>query len=300
MNVFFLVNKPHWISSFDVIRIMRKKLGIRKMWHTGTLDPLATWALLVATGNYTKLIPYLEKAKKTYVTTISLDGTSSSYDLWEEVKYLSIEEQEVYKKTLSRENIEERIAKDFSWEIDQMPPKFSAVKVNWKRAYELAREWKEVEIASKKVHIHSVEVLDYEYPLLTLELEVSAGTYIRSIARDLWSLLNTWWYLTSLTRTKIEGLHLPDAQDLDWLTDWEYIDVKKVFWKNRFIEKDQWSESYWKWMLSWEDIKRIDNGLERIRKFNLEIWKHYFLYNWIEVLYVVEYDGEKLFPIRKI
>lgn len=142
MENFYLIDKKIWISSFDIIRDLRKKINIKKMWHTWTLDPLATGLVLVATGNYTKLIPYLEKDRKTYITTINLDWFTDSYDLAEEINYLSQEKQKYFKKKLTREYLKNILKNNFSWIIEQTPPKYSAVKINWKRAYDLARNEK--------------------------------------------------------------------------------------------------------------------------------------------------------------
>ena len=116
MNAFYLIDKPLGITSFDVIRILRKKLNIKRIWHTWTLDPLATWGLLIATWNYTKLIPFFEKDNKTYEFEISFDWVSDSYDLWTEVRYLSEKEKKYFSWEITNEKIldtnENKLAKD--------------------------------------------------------------------------------------------------------------------------------------------------------------------------------------------
>ena len=298
MENFYLIDKEIWISSFDIIRKLRKKISIKKMWHTWTLDPLATGLVLVATGNYTKLIPFLEKDKKTYITTINLDWVSSSYDLAEKIEYLSEEKQEYFKKKLTREKLEEILKNNFTWKIEQTPPKYSAVKIDWKRAYDLARKWKEFEIKSKQVEIFSIKILNYNYPELELELEVSAGTYIRSIAKDLWNILWTWWYLSKLRRTKIAKLDLKKSQILS-TEGLSPLWVKNIFNSNYFLEVDN-NWNYNNWEITKEDFRRLNDWLERNRRFNLEINKNYFLFDQKKITNVVMFDWEKLIPIKKI
>ena len=296
MENFYLIDKQIWISSFDVIRALRKKINIKKMGHTWTLDPLATGLVLVATWNYTKLIPFLEKDKKTYITTINLDWLSLSYDLAEKVEYLSKEKQEYFKKNLTLEKIQEVLNKNFTWKISQIPPKFSAVKINWKRAYSLARKWEEFKIKSKEIEIFYIKILNYNYPKLELELEVSAGTYIRSIARDLWEILWTWWYLSALRRTKIANLDLEKSQILS-TESLSSLWVKDIFNPKYILEQDK-AWNYWE--ITKEDLQRLNNWLTRNRKFNLEINKNYFLFNWEKITNVVMFDSKKLIPIKKI
>jgi len=298
MENFYLIDKEIWISSFDIIRNLRKKIQIKKMWHTWTLDPLATWLVLVATWNYTKLIPFLEKDKKTYLTTISLDWTSSSFDLAEKIEFLSEEKQNYFKEKLTKKYLENILKENFLWKIKQTPPKYSAIKINWKRAYNLARAWKEFEIKSKQIEIFYIKILNYKYPKLELELEVSAGTYIRSIARDLWKILWTWWYLTQLRRIKIANLSQEKAQKLSQ-ENIINLDVKEIFDKKYFLEKDEnWNFNNWE--ITKQDLERLNNWLTRNRKFNLEIWKNYFLFNWEKITNIVKYDWEKLIPIKNI
>jgi len=299
MENFYLIDKPLKITSFDIIRDLRRKIKIKKMWHTWTLDPLATGLVLVATGDYTKLIPYLEKDRKTYITTIRLNWTTPSFDLAEEIEFLPEEKQEYFKENLSEEKIEKVLKNNFTWIIEQTPPKFSAVKIDWKRAYDLARKWKDFEIKSKKIEIFNINILNYNYPDLKVEIEVSAGTYIRSIARDLWEELKTWWYLVDLRRTKIAKLNLEQSIKLEEINLNTNLDVKEIFDKRYFLEVDK-NWNYNNWEINKQDFIRLNNWLERLRKFNLEINKNYFLYDWEKITNVVMFDWEKLIPIKKI
>ena len=298
MENFYLIDKEKWISSFDIIRKLRKKINIKKMWHTGTLDPLATGLVLVATGNYTKLIPFLEKDKKTYITTINLNWVTSSFDLAEKIKFLSEEKQEEFKKKLTKEYLEKILKNHFTWKIEQTPPKFSAVKIDWKRAYDLARKWKEFEIKSKQVEIFKIKILNYNYPELELEIEVSAGTYIRSIAKDLWNILWTWGYLTKLRRIKIAKLGLENSVKLEE-NNLKILDIKSIFNSKYFLEKDK-NWFYNNWEITKNDFIRLNNWLVRLRKFTLKVNKNYFLYDWEKITNVVMFDWEKLNAVKKI
>ena len=288
MNNFYLIDKPLEISSFDIIRILRKKLNISKMWHTWTLDPLATWGVLIAVWKYTKLIPYFEKDKKTYEFIVNIDWITDSFDLAEDVQYLEEKLQKKYKKEITKEKLEEILKAKFSWKIIQLPPKYSALKINWVRAYKLAREGKEVDIKKREVEIFNIELLDYNYPEITLKAEVSAGTYIRSIAMDLWEILWTWGYLTKLRRTKIWDLTMDLSQSLDTFNAEKSLDINKIFKNIDFITLEE------------SVLKKINNWLKVYEKFDFEISKDLFVTNWQEVTNIVEYSWEYLFAKRKI
>lgn len=288
MNKFYLIDKPLDVTSFDVIRILRKILNNKKMWHTWTLDPLATGGLLIAIWNYTKLIPYFEKDTKEYEFTINLDWTTSSYDLAEDINFLNKTLQEKFKKELSVEKLNELLQEKFTWKIIQVPPKYSALKINWKKACDLVREWKEVEMKTREVTIFNIKIQEFNYPSLSLKAEVSAGTYIRSIAADLGELLWTGWYVTKLRRTKIWALDISLWQTLDDFDESKFLDIKKLFKNKEFIDLDN------------EILEKINFWLKATGEFNYKIWEDLFVYKGDSVINIVEYDGEKLIPKRKI
>lgn len=291
MNNFYLVNKPSWISSFDIIRQMRKKLNIKKMGHTGTLDPLATWLMLIATGNYTKLIPYLEKDTKSYVANIMLDWTTPSFDCETEVSFLTDEKKDFFKNNLKREEIENILIKKFTGEILQTPPVYSALNIWWKKAYQLAREWVKVEMKQRKANILKIEILEYNYPLLVLDIKVSAWTYIRSIANELWEELWTWGYLNALERTSIWKLDIKDSVLLDKLVLESSFDVKKIFSLDKFIDSDKFNT---------KELGKIDNGM--FFSCNIpdkEEWE-LFVYNDGFITNILLYEGGKIIPKKKI
>lgn len=238
ISAFYYIDKPIWFTSFDVLRVLRKKLNMRKMWHTGTLDPLATGGLLVAVWNYTKLIPYFEKDQKEYEFVVNLDGVTDSYDSETPVTYLSQEKQEKFQTEYSKSKLEKILQERFSWNIEQIPPKYSALKINGKKALDKVRAGDDFEMKIRKATIFEIEVLSYNYPELKVRARVSAGTYIRSIAFDLWKLLWTGWYITYLRRTFIANLDVKDAQLLDDFDEKKIFSTEELFWNMKIAELD--------------------------------------------------------------
>ncbi len=288
MNWFFLIDKHINISSFDVIRKLRKTLNCKKMWHSWTLDPLASGGLLVAVWDYTKLIPFLEKETKEYEFVVNLDWETDSFDLWTEINFISKERQDFYKKTLMKENIEKILKENFLWKIKQIPPKYSALKINWERAYNLVRAWEEVEMKSREVEIFDINILSFYYPKLRLKAKVSAWTYIRSIAYDLGRIIWSSWYVSFLRRTKIWSLDISLAQELENITKDNYLNIKDIFNEKNFLTLDK------------NILKRIDNWLQTKIVLPLEKDKNYFVEKeWI-ISNVIFYDWQSLTPIRKI
>ncbi len=192
-----LVNKPKEWTSFDVVRYVRNRLKTKKVGHAGTLDPMATGLLILCSGRATKSISKLQEMRKTYVGEITFGGSTPSYDADSEVEETAPTEH------ITLELIKEKLENDFSGEIEQIPPVYSALKVGGKRSYELARRGKAVELASRRVTIYDHEILDFDGIKLKLKIECSKGTYIRSIANDLGKAVGSLGYLSALERTYI-------------------------------------------------------------------------------------------------
>lgn len=288
MNNFYLIDKPIWITSFDVLRKIKKILNVKKIWHTWTLDPLASWLLLVAVWNYTKLIPFLEKETKTYEFIISLDWTTPSFDKETKITFLSNEEINFYKKNLNIKKIEKILQEKFTWEIEQIPPKYSAIKINWKKALNMIRNWIDFELKKRKVIIYSIKIIDFSYPNLKLKAKVSAWTYIRSIANDLWSIIWTWWYITYLRRTNIWELWLSKSITLDNFCIEKTLKEKEIFKNIDFLE------------LKDEIIKDLDNWKSINDPYNLKKDWIYFLLKNSKIAYVIEKKTSKIKNIKKI
>lgn len=260
--MFFLIDKPLGMTSFDVIRKLRKALQIKKMWHTGTLDPLASGLLLVATGNSTKLIPLLESARKEYITTIHLDGKSDSYDMGTPIMPISGKKKE---KTATE-------IEDFLLALtSQTPPKYSALHIDGQRAYDLARKWEDFHIKPRAITIYAAKVLSQSEMSVELQLTVSSGCYIRSLAPVLGGFCDVeWWYLSALRRTKIETEY--GALDLSMMSDIENpveIPYSKLFHTFPTIEIN---DSIYKDLLEWREIP-----LDNLPSAHLHEWEKLFL-----------------------
>lgn len=209
-----VIDKPYRWTSFDAVKRLRgavqRRLNAKrfKVGHAGTLDPLATGVLLVCTGRATKRIAELQEGMKEYVAEITFGATTPSYDLEKEIDATYPWEH------ITPELIAETLPK-FQGHLMQVPPVFSAVKVDGKRAYNYARKGKEVEIKAKPLEIKELEVLDWEAPKLTLRVLCSKGTYIRALARDLGEAMNSGAHLTALRRTRVGDYTINDAMSLD-------------------------------------------------------------------------------------
>ncbi|QCX52319.1 tRNA pseudouridine(55) synthase TruB [Elizabethkingia sp. JS20170427COW] len=205
-----LVDKPLDWTSFNAVNKIKWKLKREfhlkkiKVGHAGTLDPKATGLLIVCTGKATKLIPQIQDAPKEYWAEIKLGFETESYDT---------EKPEINPKDISgidEAKVIEALAK-FEGEIDQKPPIFSALKVDGKRAYDLARAGEEVEIKTRKITIHHIDRVKVDLPYVSFYVGCSKGTYIRSLAHDIGKELSVGAYLTQLRRTKIGDYSIEDA-----------------------------------------------------------------------------------------
>lgn len=191
------VYKPTGITSYDVIRRLRRRLGREvKIGHAGTLDPMAEGVLLVCLGPATRLVELLHRYEKEYVVTADLGATSTTDDAEGEVRATPAA------AAVSPEAVAEA-AKAFVGRIQQVPPAHSAVKVAGRRAYRLAREGKDVDLAGREVIVHELEVLRYAWPELRLHVVCGTGTYIRSLVRDIGDRLGVGGYCKHITRTRI-------------------------------------------------------------------------------------------------
>ena len=277
------------MTSFDVIRKLKKQYNLKKIGHTGTLDPLATGLLLVAFWNYTKLIPYFEKDKKTYEFELSLEGTTVSLDAEEELISADKNIFSGLEKSLTEDKIMQILEEKFTGEIEQMPPKYSALKIGGKKAVDLVRAGKseDFEMKKRKITIHSIELLDFSFPKITLRANVSAGTYIRTIAWDLWEILWTWAYVTKLRRTEIWSLDLDQARELECEDISEVLEIKYLFPKMQFLDLPQ------------EIITRLNHG-QRVRN-NLDVqpWEYFLESEWV-ITNIIEVDEYLLKMKRKI
>ncbi len=207
-----LINKPTGWSSFDVVNKIKKALKIKKIGHSGTLDPFADGLLILVTGKKTKEAGRFQNLPKTYVGTIALGQTTDTLDTEGEIT----ERKPV--PPLTSEKIAAVLSR-FLGESLQTPPVYSALKLNGRRAYKLARENREIELAPRKIHIYALELLDFSKAELTIRVHCSKGTYVRALARDIAKSLGTVGFLKSLTRTEIGPFSLEEALEVDAFID---------------------------------------------------------------------------------
>ena len=209
-----LFNKPYIWTSFDLVRkvkfLLQNKLKLKKLkvGHAGTLDPLASGLLIICTGKFTKKIDLIQVQPKEYIATIKLGATTPSFDFETEI------DQEFPYEHINEIFIIEKL-QQFIGEQDQIPPIFSAKRIDGKRAYEYARSGEELVLKPSQITIYELEVLEYEAPILKIRVACSKGTYIRSLARDIGIALNSGGHLTNLVRTKIGDYSVNNSISID-------------------------------------------------------------------------------------
>jgi len=206
------LNKPAGVTSRDVVNVVQRLVKPAKVGHAGTLDPMATGVLLVCVGAATRLISLLQRSSKTYVAGFRLGQRSDTDDCSGIVTDVPIDGD-----VPSEQRVRD-LLKTFVGTIEQVPPAFSAVKVNGQRAYAKARRGESVELKSKSVQVFAIDVFEYSWPNLTLQMECGSGTYIRSIARDLGEILGGGGLMTSLERTAIGAFPVAAAIDPESLS----------------------------------------------------------------------------------
>ncbi|APM38799.1 tRNA pseudouridine(55) synthase TruB [Clostridium kluyveri] len=204
------INKPEGMTSFDVVRKVKFMLKNKKIGHTGTLDPIASGVLPVCVGRATKFADYMVQSKKIYLAELRLGITTETYDREGSV----VNTKDVH---LKREDIIEEIL-SFQGEIEQVPPMYSALKVNGKRLYELARKGIEIERKKRKITIYSIDIVKIELPYVSFKVTCSKGTYIRSLCNDIGNNLNCGGTMWNLKRMSTGNFDIADSialEDLD-------------------------------------------------------------------------------------
>ena len=204
------IDKPLGWTSFDAVKRVRgaltRRMGVKKLkvGHAGTLDPLATGVMIICTGRATKRIEQLQAGVKEYVATIALGATTPSYDLETEI-------DATYPTDHITEEVARRVLDTFRGSIEQVPPAFSACKIDGRRAYSMARKGLDVELKPKTLVIDDIELLQYSPQQITIRVVCSKGTYIRALARDIGAALNTGAHLTALRRTRVGHITVDDC-----------------------------------------------------------------------------------------
>ena len=233
MEGILIINKPKGYTSQDVVSKVKKILNVKKAGHTGTLDPLATGVLPIMIGNYTKLSKYLIEHNKTYLARIKLGEKRDTGD--EEGKI--IETREVLQDNLDKEKIE-NVLKSFCGRQKQIPPMYSAIKVNGKKLYEYAREGKKVEIPEREIEIYNIKLKNINSEKKEIEFEVncSKGTYIRVLCENIAECLDTIGYMSFLKRIRVDRFVINKAITLEEL---EKNSDNKVFLEENLINMDE-------------------------------------------------------------
>ena len=209
---FLNVNKPLGLTSHDVVAQARRRLGVKKVGHAGTLDPMATGVLILCLGNATRLSEYVMDTTKSYRAWLRLGIVTDTYDSEGQV----IAEQD--SSHIQRGDVE-RLLPRFTGVIEQIPPMYSAIKQQGRKLYELAREGQTVEREARQVTIHTIELVEWTPPLVVLDVQCSAGTYIRSLAYDLGQALGVGASLAGLERTASGSFTIEVALSPDTLFD---------------------------------------------------------------------------------
>ena len=220
-GAYIYINKPYRMSSFGALAHIRyvvsKRLHVKrvKMGHAGTLDPLATGVLILCTGKATKQIEQLQLHTKEYTATLQLGATTASYDKEHTVDYT------YPTRHITRELIEQTLPQ-FVGDILQVPPVYSACMVDGHRAYKMAREGEEVDLAAKPIHIDEIELTDFDPVTMLMSIRVvcGKGTYIRSLARDIGHALGSGAFLTALCRTRVGDVRIENCLTFDEFPAW--------------------------------------------------------------------------------
>ena len=243
---FLNIYKPQGKTSHDVVAILRRITKIKQIGHTGTLDPFAEGVLPLCIGKSTRLIEYLED-DKAYIGTVQFGKSTTTYDI-------EGEEVNISDEKISLEDLENALP-NFHGEIKQLPPIYSAIKVNGKKLYEYARKGEEVEIKPREVNIHKLEVVNFNEEKQTAELliECSKGTYIRSIAHDLGEALGCYGHLVKLVRIKAGQFKIENSIKLDDLESIEQVS-KKLIYPLEYL-------NYPKYELNEEEKNKVSHGM---------------------------------------
>lgn len=211
MKNIFAVDKPKGMTSHDVVQIVRRATGIKRVGHGGTLDPLATGVLVIAVGREnTKQLEKYVKGEKEYIATIKLGYISTTDDGEGEIT------ENIIEHIPSSNNIKYTV-KSFIGNIHQIPPMHSAIRVNGQRAYKIARRDNpdKITLEPRGVEIKNIEILSYEYPILKIKVVCGPGTYIRSLARDIGEKLGTGAYLSDLVRSKVGEFTIENTKSIE-------------------------------------------------------------------------------------
>jgi len=279
MNGLLVVNKQKGYTSRDVVNIVGKTLGTKKVGHTGTLDPIAEGVLVCVIGKYTKLCDVLVSEEKEYIATMQFGILTDTLDNTGKVL-------ERCEKQITINDVKKAF-ENFKGEYKQTVPIYSAVKLDGKKLYEYARDNIEIELPTRKVNIKELEIIDFKDNILTFKTLVSKGTFIRSLVRDIGEYLETYGTMTQLTRTKQGNFLIENSYTIDEIKKGNYrlVDLKDIFKDYPLIEVD--SNMY----------EKVIHGQEFANDFN----KDFILYSYnneiVAVYQISKKDNKKIKPL---
>lgn len=222
MDGVLIINKPKGFTSHDVVNVLRKALNTKKIGHTGTLDPNATGVLPILIGTATKISKYLIEHDKTYIATVRLGEKTDTGD-----SEGSIIEKDLNFQNISCKQIRD-VLKTFIGKQKQIPPMYSAIKINGKKAYEYARKGQAVQLEPRNIEIYSINLIKLEDEEITFEVSCSKGTYIRTLCEDIAKRLGTIGYMKELTRTRVDEFKLENAVTIDQIKENSLIVNEKI------------------------------------------------------------------------
>lgn len=229
MDGIIIINKPKGYTSHDVVNIVKKKLNISKVGHTGTLDPNATGVLPILIGKATKISKYLIEHNKTYIAELALGEKSSTGDIEGEI----IEKQDL--PNLEEHQIKQ-VLESFIGKQMQTPPIYSAIKINGKKAYEYARSGQTIELKPREIEIMDISLVNFEKGSITFKVKCSKGTYIRVLCEDIARKLGTVGLMKELCRTRVNEFNIEQSTDLKELKATDLINIEEIFIKKPKIE----------------------------------------------------------------
>ncbi|MGB4985027.1 MAG: tRNA pseudouridine(55) synthase TruB [Erysipelotrichaceae bacterium] len=233
MNGILLINKEENMTSFDVVAIAKRALNTKKIGHCGTLDPNATGLLVLLVNNATKILPFLEKDFKVYHGKLELGRISDTKDIWgHEFEYQDINQ-------VSEEQIKE-VFQSFMGQSEQIPPKYSAIKINGKKLYEYARKDIDIEIPKRSIFIHQLDLISFDGKTIEFICKCSSGTYIRSLCEDIALRLNNYGLMSFLNRLEVGQFNLNDSYTIDQLRNKEInlLPIEKGLYHYPYVEYD--------------------------------------------------------------
>lgn len=232
MDGVLIINKPKGYTSYDVVSIVKKKLSISKVGHTGTLDPNATGVLPILVGKATKISKYLIEHNKTYVAELRLGEKSATGDIEGEI----VERKSIpnLKENKIKETLETFLGKQM-----QKPPIYSSIKIKGKKAYEYARKGQTVKIEPRKIEIMEISLIKFENNIITFSTSCSKGTYIRVLCEDIAEKLGTVGLMQNLIRTRVDKFDIKDSFTLENVEKANIIGIEEIFINNKKIELDR-------------------------------------------------------------